>query len=64
MFRQANAPAPRQSAHDMLSTTAVCCWCPAELTAEFMDNTLEVDDKLDSLKHVSYRWKQPSNTPL
>ncbi|WIA13467.1 hypothetical protein OEZ85_007047 [Tetradesmus obliquus] len=36
----------------------------AELTAEFMDNALEVDDKLDSLKHVSYRWKQPLNTPL
>lgn len=36
----------------------------AELTAEFMDNALEVDDKLDSLKHVSYKWKQPLNTPL
>jgi hypothetical protein len=38
--------------------------CCAELTAEFMDNTLEVHDKLDSLKHVSYKWKQPADVPL
>jgi hypothetical protein len=36
----------------------------AELTAELMDNTLEVDDKLDSLKHVSYKWQQPADVPL
>lgn len=31
---------------------------------EFRVNAREASQKIDSMKHVSYRWKQPASTPL